>query len=65
MILIIDDNKDLADIFCEYLNMAGYEAAAVYSGEEGIAEAKKLKPQVVFQGLVSNILKTMQIYLDR
>lgn len=47
MILVIDDNKDLADIFCEYFNMIGYEATATYTGEDGIAKAKKKKPKVI------------------
>lgn len=47
MILVIDDNKDLADIFCEYFTMIGYEATATYTGEDGIAKAKKKKPKVI------------------
>ncbi len=47
MILVIDDNQDLAKIFCEYLNTVGYNAIAVYSGEEGIAIAKEQKPRAI------------------
>ena len=47
MILVIDDNQDLARIFCEYLNMVGYKAMVAYSGEEGISIAKEQKPRVV------------------
>lgn len=47
MILIIDDNKDLASIFAEYLNIIGYEAIAVNSGEEGIELAEVKQPQVI------------------
>lgn len=47
MVLIIDDNKDLASIFCEYLNMVGYEAISTLSGEEGIAVAKEQNPEAI------------------
>mgnify|MGYP000981603191 CR=1 FL=1 len=47
MILIIDDNKVLADIFGEYLNLLGYEVTTTYNGEEGLAKAKELRPEVI------------------
>ncbi len=47
MILIIDDNKDLANIFCELLNMVGYETIVAYSGKEGIAKAKENKLEAI------------------
>jgi CheY-like chemotaxis protein len=47
MVLIIDDNKDLAGIIFEYLNMVGYEADVAFSGEEGIAKAKQHKPGAI------------------
>ena len=47
MVLIIDDNKDLAGIIFEYLNMVGYEADVAFSGEEGIAKAKQQKPDAI------------------
>jgi len=47
MVLIIDDNKDLAGIIYEYLNMVGYEAIVAFSGEEGIAKAKEQKPEAI------------------
>ena len=47
MILVIDDNKDLANIFCAYLNMVHYNAMVVYGGEEGIAAAKAHKPRAI------------------
>ena len=47
MILIIDDNKDLASIFAEYLNILGYEALAVNNGREGIEKATEHKPDLI------------------
>jgi CheY-like chemotaxis protein len=47
MILVIDDNQDLANLFCEYLIYQDYNATAAYSGEQGIAIAKEREPKVI------------------
>ncbi len=40
-ILLIDDDKDLAELLSEYLDAEGYRLTAVHSGEEGIEEIKQ------------------------
>ncbi|HKM43631.1 MAG TPA: response regulator [Limnochordia bacterium] len=47
MVLVIDDNRDLANLFCEYLNHQDYPATAAYSGEQGITIAKEQEPKVI------------------
>ena len=47
MILIIDDNKDLANIYRKFFALAGHEVSVAYGGEEGIAKAKEQKPDVI------------------
>lgn len=47
MVIVIDDNKDLADIIYELLSIIGYDAIAASNGEEGIIKAKKQKPKVI------------------
>lgn len=47
MILIIDDNKDLANIYGKFFTLAGHEVSVAYGGEEGIAKAKEQKPDVI------------------
>ena len=37
MLLVIDDNRELADLWCECLTREKYEVAAAYSGEEGLS----------------------------
>lgn len=46
-ILIIEDNKDLADILCELLAISGHRASAADNGTEGIAKARELRPDVI------------------
>ena len=36
-ILVVDDDRQLADMLVEYLVRLGYEAAAAYGGREGLA----------------------------
>lgn len=47
MVIIIDDNKDIANITCELLNTMGYKAIAALSGKEGIDKARAQKPKVI------------------
>ncbi|MDI9476729.1 MAG: response regulator [Natronincolaceae bacterium] len=47
MVIVIDDNKDLADIICRLLSTMGYDATAASNGKEGIAKAKMQKPKVI------------------
>ena len=39
-ILVVDDDKELADILVEYLSNLGYLTKAAYSGREGIDRFK-------------------------
>jgi CheY-like chemotaxis protein len=47
MVIVIDDNKDLADIICRLLGTMGYDATAASNGKEGITKAKRQKPKVI------------------
>jgi CheY-like chemotaxis protein len=46
-ILIIDDNKDLAEIICELISSLGYITASAHNGREGITKARALQPDVI------------------
>ena len=46
-ILMIDDNKDLANILCELISYLGYETLFAHNGTEGIAKARALRPDVI------------------
>jgi PAS domain S-box-containing protein len=47
-LLIIEDNKDFADLLCAMLSTVGYEARIAYDGIEGIKLAKQNKPDIIF-----------------
>lgn len=46
-ILIIEDNKDLADIMCELLALSGHRVSVADNGTEGIAKARELRPDAI------------------
>jgi len=40
-ILVIDDNKDFADVFCDILKANEYEAETCYGGKEALEKTKE------------------------
>lgn len=47
-ILVIEDNKDFAEILYSMLTQMGHEAAIAHDGIQGIAMAKEMHPDTVF-----------------
>jgi CheY-like chemotaxis protein len=50
-ILIIDDNRDAADLLRELVSIHGHEAVVAYGGEQGLAAAQSVQPEVAFVDL--------------
>ncbi|AYM75207.1 response regulator [Janthinobacterium agaricidamnosum] len=50
-IMIVDDNRDAADLIAEFLVICGYEAVPVYGGAEALRTADRFAPDVVFLDL--------------
>jgi len=46
-VLIVDDNRDVADMIAEYLSLNGHEVAQHYRGEGVIELARSFKPDVI------------------
>lgn len=47
-ILVIEDSPDVADTLCELLKLEGHAVAVAHTGEEGLAEASRFRPDLVF-----------------
>lgn len=47
-ILLIEDNKSLADVLLLMIEHVGHEAYSAHTGLEGVTEAKRLRPDVIF-----------------
>lgn len=50
-VLVVDDNRDAADSAVMLLQIWGHEAVAAYSGEQCIALAKQLDPDVILMDI--------------
>ncbi|WP_169735948.1 response regulator transcription factor [Intrasporangium chromatireducens] len=50
-VLVVDDERSLATLVGNYLSQAGFAAALVHSGPEGVAAAREQDPDVVILDL--------------
>jgi len=46
-VLIIDDNRDIAEILSSLLEKEGHEVMVAYNGTQGIANARQFRPEVL------------------
>ena len=62
-VLLIEDDRRLAELVCTYLEHAGYQVVLTETGEEGIAAVQQVRPQVILLDLirVSAILKRRRV----
>ncbi|HKD80448.1 MAG TPA: response regulator [Candidatus Angelobacter sp.] len=51
-ILVVDDDKSIADSLCTILKSAGYQAISRYSGEDALAAFNVFQPDVVIADVV-------------
>ena len=51
-VLVTDDERVIADTLALILNKSGFEATAVYSGEDAIKIARTFQPDVLFSDVV-------------
>ncbi|MBU0683353.1 MAG: response regulator [Candidatus Omnitrophota bacterium] len=47
-VLVVDDNKDFADVFCDILRTNNYKADSCYSGEQALSLLSSDEYDVVF-----------------
>ncbi len=48
IILVVDDNKDFADVFCDILRTNNYEAESCYGGAQAVEKVKGGNFDIVF-----------------
>lgn len=60
-ILVVDDNRDLADVLQEYLLRLGYEAVVAYGGREGLELFKEGGFDIVISDLKMPDLDGMEL----
>lgn len=50
-ILVVDDNREAADLMVELLTLCGHHALPAYGGLEGVAVAIRSKPEIILLDL--------------
>lgn len=60
-ILVVDDNRDGADSACALLRLAGHDARPAYDGDEALAVAAALRPELVLLDLVMPGMQTAEL----
>src|ERR1700689_3241921 len=51
-VLVVDDEKVIADTLAKILDMNGYDASAVYTGTAAVESAPSLKPDLVISDVI-------------
>src|SRR3989344_6773912 len=46
-VLMVDDDKMLADLYRERLEIDGFEVTVCHNGEEGLKRVKEIRPDIV------------------
>jgi len=55
-VLLVEDDRDLADITQAALEMEGLEVSVAYDGQQALAAAERLHPDVVITDLIMPVL---------
>ncbi|HEY6970136.1 MAG TPA: response regulator [Candidatus Angelobacter sp.] len=51
-VLVVDDERVIADTLAIILNQAGFDAAAVYTGTDAVERARSEKPDLVISDVI-------------
>jgi len=51
-VLVVDDERVIADTLAIILNQSGFDAAAVYTGSDAVERARKEKPDLVISDVI-------------
>lgn len=51
-VLVVDDERVIADTLATILNQNGFEASAVYTGAEAVARARTSRPDLVISDVI-------------
>ncbi|MFC0032648.1 response regulator transcription factor [Micromonospora chaiyaphumensis] len=60
-VLVVDDDRTVADVVCRYLEHAGYEVAHVGDGAEALAAVARRPPHLVVLDLMLPVLDGLEV----
>jgi CheY-like chemotaxis protein/two-component sensor histidine kinase len=60
-VLVVDDNRDAADMLAQALDVLGHEARCAYDGLEAVEVARRFDPEIVFLDLGLPVLDGYEV----
>ncbi len=51
-VLVVDDERVIADTLAMILNQHGYEALPVYTGAQAVEQARELRPELIISDVI-------------
>ncbi len=60
-ILVVDDEKEIADLIRDYLKATGYEVLIAYNGEEGLEIFQNQKPDMAILDIMMPIMDGLEL----
>lgn len=61
MILVVDDEEDLLEIIRSHLEDASYQVVTARDGEQGLAMAKRIKPNLIILDIAMPVMNGMEM----
>ena len=61
LILVVDDEKDIAEIVSDLLRGEGFETAMAYDGQEALTALRRLQPDAVVLDLKMPVMDGLQV----
>jgi CheY-like chemotaxis protein len=60
LVLVVDDERVIADTLAIILGQSGFEAKAIYSGEAAVETAKELRPEMIICDVIMHDLNGIE-----
>jgi CheY-like chemotaxis protein len=63
-VLVVDDEHVIADTLAIILNQQGFEASAVYSGNEAVEQARAQKPELIISDVIMDDMNGIEAAIN-